>query len=297
MAADNNFKKPANRMIFSGQVTIREDLIIEDATSMYPGRLTKYGTTVKNQKINDGISPIAGWLGYDNVNDIYKKDSVDDQYAQYDHVEVINGPGLGIVGALAANFAVEKGDHLIPWSAGTVVPAIKLPGGAFGLKIPFSQHATQYDTGIDLIEGMLYGGALPGARVDAGVASGTLTVGLGNGTESGYDADGILKALSCATVGRKIASLTAAATGGMTLGALLGTEIKDANASAIYAMIQKAAVCDGTLKSIDYTTSAHAISGYFYIPVASEGTIDVGIAKQALSASASIQDILVESLI
>jgi len=70
----------------------------------------------------------------------------------------------------------------------------------WAIKIPFTENTSLTDTGIDIPQYMIVKGA--NIRVTTAAGSATIDVGLGAGAESGYDADGLIDGISCASVGK-----------------------------------------------------------------------------------------------
>jgi len=82
---------------------------------------------------------------------------------------------------------------------GTVVPVVPMPGG-YGVRIPFVKKTTEFDTGVDLPEGMIVSDVI--VEVTKEVADATIDVGLlSTENSNGGDADGFLVGESCAAKG------------------------------------------------------------------------------------------------
>jgi hypothetical protein len=294
MAADIGFVKPLNKIVCWGKPSFDVEREVETATSMYPGRLVKKGTTDNEVVVaTPATAPIVGWLGYDNTPVQHKEVSVDTIYTVNARASVIWGGPFGIVGSLTPNVAVEMGDFLAPWASGELIPVEHCEFG-WAIKIPFTKNASQTDTGVDIIAKMLITGAT--ARITTAAGSATIDVGLGNGTEAGFDADGLIDGLSCAATGPGVHVNADSTAGNATVGILLMDQIKDAS-TPIYATIMEPMVCDGTCISVDYTTSSHTVAGYILVGIKAPGFFPVARALEAVSSSASSQDIMVENLI
>lgn len=136
--------------------------------------------------------------------------------------------------------------------------------GPLHIKIPFSQNATETDTGYDLPARMLVEHVYP--EVVTNVAGSTIDVGVLS-TESGGDADGFVDGASCATAGVVAPNIVDATAANITLGALLyDAQIKSADATALYLASRRPHYAGSiTGKSISYMTSAHAIAGYIHV--------------------------------
>lgn len=255
---------------------------IETAAHCYPGRLLSKGATDYDAKVADGLANVIGWLGYEHssvqLDGKGRPPSKSDIYLVGSKTAVLRGGGFPVLGKLAAGFIAEQGDPLFSWSQGRVVPG-KLIKGTPAIRVPFVQHATEFDTGIDLVAGQMVNGAQ--IEVLADVASSTIDVGLLSG-ESGGDADGFLDGVSCAALG--IPVLTTA-----TLGALL-----EAGETGL---VKDPGHVVGTAKSITYSTSAHAIAGNIYLAIESPGVVEVGRAAYGVNAATADSDIVVESIL
>lgn len=287
--------KPTDKIVCFGSPTLVREMEVETATSMYPGRLVKAGTTANEVKVaTPGTAPVTGWLGYEHTGVDYREATVDTIYTAAARAAVLNGQNMGIVASLTPNVAVEDGDYLAPWASGEVIP-VELTEFGWAIKIPFSKNTSQTDTGVDIAQYMTIVGAT--VRVTSAVSSGTIDVGLGNGTEAGFDADGLIDGISTAALGpgTHINADTTAANA--TIGVLLMDQTKSADAGAIYASIREPFNCDGTCVSVDYTTSNHASTGYILVAITAPGFYPVAKAMEAKSSSASSQDIMVMSLI
>ncbi len=109
--AYTGFKKPNNKIVAAGEPLVQE-LKVETATNMYPGRLVKKGTNDDDIVVNTANGAAVGWLGYEQTNPQYKPANVDTAYSAGDYVAVLNGGGFVIVGRLASGQSVDKGDKL-----------------------------------------------------------------------------------------------------------------------------------------------------------------------------------------
>jgi hypothetical protein len=203
-------------------------------------------------------APIVGWLGYETGSVDYKPANVDTIWVANDFAPVLYGGGFGVVGSLTPNVAVQMGDNLAPWTNGELIPVEMTPWG-WGIKIPFTKNTSEADTGVDIPAGYKIINAC--ARVTTAAGSATLDVGLGNGTEAGFDADGLIDGLSCAATGLPAHIVADTTAGNITLGVLVNTIIKSADSTAIYFAQNEPIKADGTLTSVSYTTSSHTIAG------------------------------------
>jgi hypothetical protein len=265
---------------------------------MYPGRLVCREATDYDIKVANGILPPLGWLGYEDFNESERPLTIDTLATVDTEAPVHRGGGFAVRGWLAKGCVAVQGDELYSWIDGLVVPGC-LINGVPALKVPFTKAATETDTYIDFAAGMMIG--LPQVYVTTHHDSGTIDIGLGMGTETGFDADGLVDGLSLNTEDGKWAThdLINTTEGSITPGVLLDEgHIKTADSSALYMAILTNGIghiCDGTCVSLCYTTANQTVAGYIYVPVTSPGVKKVGIAGAAADASAAIAAVFVES--
>lgn len=297
---NSGFKKPDNKFICYGPNVILVQEHKAETDNIKPGLLVMNGSVDGKVKVCDGVtSAPIGFAGYEQsflgapsvVSN--RPENVDEAYATDAYVPVLGGGGFVGVGALAAGVAVKKGDLLASWSDGTVVPVANLPGG-LGVKIPFVKNASEYDTGVDIPGGMIVSDVL--VQVVTKVSSSTIDIGTLS-TASG-DADGFVDGESCASAGFVVHNNVDGTIGNITRGALLTeVQIKDANTSALYYNVPCNYVVGSSAVSVSYTTSNHDVAGNFYIICHAPGFEVVGVAEESVAVGASVQDILVRSLI
>lgn len=103
--------KPANKIVAGGS-PLTQELKVETATNMYPGRLVKKGTNDDDMVVNTAGGPALGWLGYEQTNPVFMPTDVDTIYVQDDMASVLYGGGFLIVGSLASGQNVTKGARL-----------------------------------------------------------------------------------------------------------------------------------------------------------------------------------------
>ena len=118
-------KKPNNRIIAAGNPLVQE-LSIETATEMYPGRLVKRGTADSDIVVNTAGGKAIGWLGYEQTNPVYRPDDVDSIYEKDTFAAVLNGGKFYPVASLASGESVNKGDPLVGTANGQVKAASDL---------------------------------------------------------------------------------------------------------------------------------------------------------------------------
>jgi hypothetical protein len=72
-----------------------------------------------------------------------------------------------------------------------------------------------------------------------------------------------------------------------TLGILISTTIKSADASALYARLPDDYTCDGTCISLCYTTSNHTVAGRILLVMNNVGITYVGDAEESVSGASA----------
>ena len=293
---DSGYTTP-NYMIFPLGVTDKVERNVEAA--IYPGRLVKRGTTDYDIKPADCLKPAIGWVGWEDALGRYQPTDLDTAYAVGATTYIGKCPGkpVFVPSGLPKGFVAEEGDYLIPWgTAGQVAPAVKI-GGGYGVKIPFTKKATEFDTNIDLPTGIL----VNGWRVDVVTAANSATIDIGIlSTEVGGDAAGFVDGASLAATGLVFPGSVDASAATNTTGVLLvESDITSADTSALIVSVPTPYKCDGTAKSITYTTSEHTVAGFFYLIVDAPGIEAVGKVAATVNASAATADtdIMVTSLI
>ena len=115
-------QKPTNK-ISMGRVPIIQELKVETATTMYPGRLVTKGTNPDDVIVNTASTKPIGWLGYEQTAPVFMPATVDTIYAQNDHAAVLSGGGFYVVASLASGQNVTKGAQLVPAAAGELKAA------------------------------------------------------------------------------------------------------------------------------------------------------------------------------
>jgi len=131
-------------------------------------------------------------------------------------------------------------------------------------RLPFSiadaTAATEKDTGLDFVTGVLINAAGIGIDVVTNESGKTINIGILS-SESNGDADGFLAAISLATAGQVKGTLT---NGSATIGALLVVQ-DSANAGD---KVPESWKCDGVAKSLSYTLSSGTASakGFMNLP-------------------------------
>jgi hypothetical protein len=290
-------RAPSNGVLAQGE-PLAQILKVETATSMYPGRWVTRGTNNDDMIVGALGKAAIGWLGYDNAPNQYKDTHTQDTiYTASDMVEIWYGGKFCVVASLAAGFNVSKGDNLVGWASGELAgPVVRGDAGSVWLKIPFVQKASAYDTGIDIPAGVHISDCM--IEVTTAVAGSSIDVGFINAVEGG-DEDGLLDGESCVVAGLVPHNSVDATAANNTLGVLLvEVDIKDATGTPVYYSVPTTYKTDGTIKSICYVTSAHAVVGNIWINLNVGGGFEV-IAKAEMNkdASSGAADIVVRSII
>lgn len=294
---DSGYTTPTGRLVVAGTPPIQTYHNVGVATNMYPGRLVVREAGDYDVKVGDGILPPRGFLGYETASAVYRPASTSTIWTVDYEAPVLRGGGFTIYmpGGLALGTYATAGDLLASWGAGQVVPCA-LFDGKIGVKIPFTKSTSQADTSVDIPTGAIIRDAI--VQVVTNAASSTIDIGLGAGTESGFDADGLLDGESCANTGLVLHNTVDGTAANNTLGALLvESDIKSADGTALYYSVPNGLVCDGTCVSVDYTTSNHTVAGYFYVVLESPGVQVVGRAGNTVDATSAAGNIFVESVL
>jgi len=113
--------KPINKIVAAGTPLVQE-LKVETATNMYPGRLVQKGTNDDDIIVADSTvgNDIVGWLGYEQTAPVFRPSTPDTIYEADDMAAVLNGGGFIIVACLAASQTITKGEALTSAAAGTL---------------------------------------------------------------------------------------------------------------------------------------------------------------------------------
>ena len=287
---DLGYKKPLNDVII-GESPRRVDLNVETATDMYPGRLATKGTTDFDLKVATALLPLAGWLGYKEANSAAKPATRDTIYVADKVAPLHRGGGFPVRSKLAAGANVTRYQNVANWAAGHVIGPASQGDGGIWLSVPFVKNVSVKDTTIDLPSTMIVKDLL--VEVTTEVASGEIDIGLLAG-EAGGDEDGFVDGLSCAAAGifRPKAALTAGSSetyyASTTRGALLRTFLAGSDAvEDVGTYEEKEHLCDGTAKSLTYTTTDHAIVGNIHILLVHPNFQIVAQADESVDASAA----------
>ena len=284
------FVEPDNKVIAYAPNTILIQEEKAEAATIKPGMVVMKGTNDDDVVACDGVTKAPfGVAGYEQSflgaasSTSNRPANVDTAYAEDARVPVLGGGGFVAMMHLAPGVGTVKGDLLASWGGGTVVPVVPMPGG-YGVRIPFVKKTTEFDTGVDLPEGMIVSDVI--VEVTNEVAAATIDVGLlSTENSNGGDADGFLDGESCAAKGFVKHNLVDGTATNNTLGAyLVEADIKSADTSALfYSPPTFHVVGDGQV-SVSYTTSDSAnLAGNFYMVCAAPGFQIVGRAEETLA--------------
>jgi hypothetical protein len=165
--------KPNNKIVAGGNPLVQE-LKIETATNMYPGRLVKKGTNDDDIVVNTAGGNALGWLGYEQTNPVFMPTDVDTIYAQNDMAAVLNGGHFYVVGRLASGQNVTKGTPLVGAANGELTAATALTVGTGAVAVLSSAANGAITTGTLGSEGMIV--AIAQQSVDASSAAADIVV-------------------------------------------------------------------------------------------------------------------------
>ena len=279
------FVEPDNKVIAYAPNTILIQEEKAEAATIKPGMVVMKGTNDDDVVACDGVTKAPfGIAGYEQSflgaasSTSNRPANVDTAYAEDARVPVLGGGGFVAMLHLAPGVGTVKGDLLASWGGGTVVPVVPMPGG-YGVRIPFVKKTTEFDTGVDLPEGMIVSDVI--VEVTNEVADATINVGL-----LGDDADGFLVGESCAALGFVKHNTVATDDTTFTLGAYLTeADIVDATVGGAqtYRVPNYHVVGDGKV-SVSYTTSdSDNLAGNIYVVCAAPGFQIVGRAEETLA--------------
>ena len=100
---------------------------VETATTMYPGRLVKKGTTDNEIVVGTDGAVSLGWLGYEDTPVMYRPTTIDTIYSAADRAAVVFGSGIILRGLLANGDDIIMGDKLTGTAAGAVKKWVPVP--------------------------------------------------------------------------------------------------------------------------------------------------------------------------
>ncbi len=293
------FMHPINKFIAAAPNTVFMQELKAAVATIKPGNLIARVTDdTKTTLATIGTNVPLGIAGYEQSflgstsHTSQRPATLLTAYATNAHVPVLAGTNFAGCLKLSPGFVVTKGDRLASFTDGNVVPYIPMMGG-FAIRVPFAKSTSEVDTGIELPQYTIVTEAF--LEVTTKVTAATVDAGLLS-TEASGDADGFIDAISAATVGIIMPTLSGAAVTNLTVGELLATDMTGSTASAAADpatwALKIAHVCDGTATTISYTTSDHAAIGNIVLVIQAKGMIDVGAAEETLASSSSVQDVM-----
>ena len=285
------FVEPDNKVIaYAPNTILIQEEKAEEAT-IKPGMVVMKGTNDDDVVICDGVTKAPfGVAGYEQSflgaasSTSNRPANVDTAYAKDARVPVLGGGGFVAMMHLAPGVGTVKGDLLASWGGGTVVPVVPMPGG-YGVRIPFVKKTDEFDTGVDLPEGMIISDVI--VEVTKEVDSATITVGLlSTEDSSGAGVDGFLDGESCAAKGFVKHNTVDTTAASLTLGDYFKeADIVDATSTggAQTYRVPNYHVVGGGQVSVSYTTSNSAnLAGNIYVVCAAPGFQIVGRAEETL---------------
>ncbi len=165
--------KPTNKIVAGGNPLVQE-LKVETATNMYPGRLVKKGTNDDDIVVNTAAGAAIGWLGYEQANPVFMPADVDTIYVQNDMAPVLNGGGFFVVGRLASGQNVTKGTPLVGAANGELIAATALSVATGATQVTSSAANGAIITGSLGAQGVIV--AIAEQSVDASSAAADIVV-------------------------------------------------------------------------------------------------------------------------
>jgi len=286
------FVEPDNKIIAYAPNTVLIQEEKAETVTIKPGMVVMKGANDDDVVACDGVTKAPfGIAGYEQSflgaasSTSNRPANVDTAYAKDARVPVLGGGGFVAMMHLAPGVGTVKGDLLASWGGGTVVPVVPMPGG-YGVRIPFTKKTDEFDTGVDLPEGIIVSDVI--VEVTKEVALATIDVGiLSTEDSSGSGTDGFLDGESCADLGFvKHNTVATAAGASLTLGDYFKeADIIDATSAAAqtYRVPNYHVVGSGQV-SVSYKTSDSTdLAGNFYMVCSAPGFQIVGRAEETLA--------------
>jgi hypothetical protein len=296
--ADYGYADNVGAILLGGNTPpITQKVNLGTIANCYAGRLLTREDTDYDRKACTAMTAPTGWLGYELTDPQYTPAAVTTIYTVDDKAVEHKGGGFPIKAKLVKGCSVTKGQSVINWADGQVAGPAAVMEGGIALGIPFTKKTSEQTTDIELPADLVVKDVI--VDVGTNVASGTIDVGLLNSEASG-DPDGFLDAESCASAGKVKHNMVDATAANNTLGDLLvEVDIKDATGTPVYYSVPTVPghVCDGTTKTISYTTSNHTIAGTFWVVLEGENLQIVGKSEQTVDASTGAANMAVLSKI
>ena len=273
------------RIVVKGQAPIVVNRKVITATNVIPGRLAVRASSDGGIKVGDGVSAPVGWVGYEQSDEIARPADMTTAFGSSTQAPVLSGGSFAIQGWTLAGTYVQQGELMASFIDGCVMPAEMVEGRLY-LKYPYSKHTGETSTYMVFPAGVVISDVK--LRITTAVSGSTLDVGLLS-SEGGGDANGFLaqeSGYNGGTTGIVIHNLGDTTQGLETPGALLNeVELVSSDGGAIYYNAPTLHVCDGTAKTLTYSTSSHAVVGYILVCASSPGIKVVGKAAMTVDAS------------
>lgn len=295
--ADYGYEDNVGAIVLGGNdPPVTQKVNLGTIANCYAGRLLTREDTDYDRKVCTAMTAPTGWLGYELASPQYRPATITTIYTVDDKAVEHKGGGFTVKAKLTKGCSVKKGEPVMNWADGQVAGPIAMMEGGLALGIPFTKKTSEQTTYIELPADMIVKDVI--VDVTTNDASGTIDVGL-LASVSG-DADGFLDAESCADVGKVKHNMVDASAANNTIGAyLVEVDIKDATGTPVYYSVPTIPghVCDGTAKTITYTTSNHTIAGTFWIVLEGENLQIVGQSEQTVDATSAAANMAVLSRI
>jgi len=123
---DFGYIEATDKIVLAGN-RISSEYEVETATTMYPGRLVKKGSTDNEIVVGTDGAVALGWLGYEDSPVMYRPATIDTIYSAADRAAVVFGPGIILRGLLANGDDIIMGDKLTGTAAGAVKKWVPVP--------------------------------------------------------------------------------------------------------------------------------------------------------------------------
>lgn len=296
--AINGWILPTNKTVSRGEFALQEMISEGEVTA---GQWLSAGTAVGKCKAGDPGEPAIGFACYEesyvakgsltDFNQVQRPRGLRLPFATGSKIAILFEGGFDLPIPTAAYVTQETGDALAGWTDGTVLPGKPCAGGVT-VKIPFTKSTSELSTGFVIPAGIKISDAR--VRVTTGVADATIDVGILS-TEAGGDADGILDGVSCATAGIVQPIISDTTVTDLTKGALISTVLKSNDTTPVFFALPTGFIGDGTAKTVSYTTSNHAITGFIELDIT--GVEIIAKAEYPLAKAATTQWAVARSLL
>lgn len=126
--------QPSGKIVALGEPLV-DELNVETATNMYPGRLVKKGTNDNDIVVCGAGEKPVGWLGWEHAPGPDRPATLATAYGADDRAPVLYGGHFVIKAKLASGQNVSKGDWLVPAADGMVAAASALTVDSGGTSV------------------------------------------------------------------------------------------------------------------------------------------------------------------